>query len=203
MARKKRQLTPEENHLWQRLTKTVRPIDPRQSAGADGDLVPGPAEQPEAKTTSTKTTSARQHTRPRKSMVQRSVVGSTPSPVPRPQPVSEAGDPRQAKRVSRGRRQIDATLDLHGLTQEQAYVTLSRFLDQARMMGYATVLVITGKGAPEDMDQSSFSVSRGILRRRFLDWTDGPFRAHISSIRQSHQKHGGAGAFYVFLKRQS
>lgn len=119
----------------------------------------------------------------------------------RPQPVTEAGDPRQARRVSRGRRPIDATLDLHGLTQEQAFIALSRFIDQARAIGHETVLVITGKGPP-DADHSILDrPARGILRRRFIDWAEGPFRDHIAAIRQSHQKHGGAGAFYVFLKK--
>jgi len=194
---RKRKLTPDESRLWQRLTKSVRPMPPVRMPEVDEKAV----------TPSVQDTVSRQNgnSTPR-STVQRRVVTNKPSGQTHRQatrqPVNEAGDPRQTRHVSRGRRPIDATLDLHGLSQEQAFVALSRFLEQARAIGHATVLVITGKGAPDADAMPSYQVSRGILRRRFLDWADGPFREHISSISQSHQRHGGSGAFYVFLKKQ-
>lgn len=194
MARK-RKLTPDESRLWQRLTQSVRPMPPVRIPEVD-EKAAAPA---------VKDAISPQEASPR-STIQRRIVTNKPSGQTHRQavrqPVNEAGDPRQARHVSRGRRPIDATLDLHGLSQEQAFVALSRFLQQARAIGHATVLVITGKGAPDADTMPGYQVSRGILRRRFLDWADGPFREHISSISQSHQRHGGSGAFYVFLKKQ-
>lgn len=192
MARK-RKLTPDESRLWQRLTQSVRPMPPVRMPEID--------DRPAAPSASDDSDARRDEAAPR-SAVQRRVVTTKPSGQTHRQPVTQAGDPRQSRHVSRGRRPIDATLDLHGLSQEQAFVALSRFLEQARAIGHATVLVITGKGAPDADAKPGYQVSRGILRRRFLDWADGPFREHISSISQSHQRHGGSGAFYVFLKKR-
>ena len=198
MTRKQRPLTHDERQLWQRLARTVRPLTPS---------TPG-AEMLGDQDTDKPTTASRRTAGP--SMPRdHGATGASPSPTARrkspPPPVTQAGDPRQQRHVARGRRQIDATLDLHGMTQDQAFSALTRFLAQARAMGYATLLVITGKGVRTDGDEGvdfGFTASRGILRRRFLDWADGPFREHISSVAPSHQRHGGGGAFYVFLKKR-
>ena len=56
------------------------------------------------------------------------------------------------------------------------------------------MLVITGKGR----------AGEGVIRKRFLDWLNTPdVRDQVASYAQAHQRHGGGGAFYVFLKRQS
>ena len=117
--------------------------------------------------------------------------------------VVEGGDPRNSRHVSRGRREIDATIDLHGMTQDQAYVALQQFLMQAKVRKDRVLLVITGKGrSTKEEHVLSSGLSRGILRQRFLQWIDGPFRDHVARVSQAHQRHGGSGAFYVFLKGQ-
>jgi len=51
-------------------------------------------------------------------------------------------------------------------------------------------LVITGKGT-------------GILRESLPGWLDAPlFRGMISAFGAAAQKHGGAGAYYIMLKRK-
>src|SRR3712207_5692715 len=55
-------------------------------------------------------------------------------------------DRRSWLRLRRGLYPIDARLDLHGLTQEQAHAWLSSFLATARARGNRCVLVITGRG---------------------------------------------------------
>lgn len=72
-------------------------------------------------------------------------------------------------------------------------MALLAFVAFQRTQGARCVLVITGKG----------KAGEGVIRKRFLDWLNAPdVRAHVSSYAQAHQKHGGAGAFYVFLKRR-
>lgn len=107
-----------------------------------------------------------------------------------------------ARRVARGRMAIDATLDLHGYTQDNAKARLVHFVDFAVLRGNRVLLVITGKGRPEDEEYIPFGEApRGILRQRFLEWVEQPpLRDRLSSVRQSHQRHGGRGAFYLFLK---
>lgn len=96
------------------------------------------------------------------------------------------------KRVRRGRLEIGASLDLHGHTQESGRTALVRFLRIAQSRGDRTVIVITGVGRGGE----------GVLKRRFPEWiAERDIRVLVSGYAPAHRAHGGAGAFYVFLKR--
>jgi DNA-nicking Smr family endonuclease len=120
-------------------------------------------------------------------------------------PPPEPFDPRQAKRIARGRRDIDARLDLHGLRQQDAYTELRRFLAHAQAQGHRHVLIITGKGggaASEDARDFWTSEQRGVLRRLVPHWLCEPaMRLHVVSFTESALKHGGSGALYVTLRK--
>ncbi|MGF1553084.1 MAG: Smr/MutS family protein [Paracoccaceae bacterium] len=123
-----------------------------------------------------------------------------PRPVGRP----EAGlDRRTAERLRRGEREPDARLDLHGMTAERAHRALDRFLAQAVAGGGRVLLVITGKGGrahPEDAPW--LPPGRGVLRDAAPRWLrSGPHRGRILGIFEAHIRHGGAGAFYVYLRK--
>lgn len=123
----------------------------------------------------------------------RPLARAKPQPTTTKPPAMLAGDPKLDKRAARGRIAIDATLDLHGYNQAAAHLALFQFLARAKAHHQRCVLVITGKGAT--------STGSGILRRRFLEWIDErDFRDYISRVATAHQRHGGAGAFYIFLK---
>ena len=109
----------------------------------------------------------------------------------RPRPARPADRGRE-KRIRRGQAPIHARLDLHGHTQASAQATLLDFVIRERHAGARCVLVITGKGRSGE----------GVIRRRFRDWLESPqARQHVSGFATAHQKHGGDGAFYVFLRR--
>jgi DNA-nicking Smr family endonuclease len=96
------------------------------------------------------------------------------------------------KRVRRGKLEIGAKLDLHGHTQNSARTALARFLRSAQARGDRTVIVITGVGRGGE----------GILKRRFPEWiAERDVRHFVSGYAPAHRSHGGAGAFYVFIKR--
>jgi len=96
------------------------------------------------------------------------------------------------KRVRRGRVEIGATLDLHGHTQASARQVLFSFLQSAHARGERAVIVVTGVGRGGE----------GVLRRCLPDWLgERDVRGVISGYAQAHRSHGGAGAYYVFLKR--
>lgn len=89
---------------------------------------------------------------------------------------------------------IDATLDLHGHTLSSAYPALARFIQRAQRRGDRTVIVVTGVGRGGE----------GVLKRAFPDWLSvSEIRPLISGYAPAHRSHGGAGAFYVFIKRAS
>jgi DNA-nicking Smr family endonuclease len=103
-------------------------------------------------------------------------------------PANRAGE----KRVRRGKLDIGASLDLHGHTQDSGRAALGRFLRAASKRGERTVIVITGAGRGGE----------GVLKRALPEWlADSDLRALVSGFAQAHRSHGGAGAYYVFLKR--
>ena len=94
--------------------------------------------------------------------------------------------------MRRGKLPIAASFDLHGHTQASAARALPAFLERQQADGARCVLVITGKGRE----------GQGVLRRNFLLWLESPgARALVSGYAEAHPKHGGAGAFYVFLRK--
>lgn len=105
-------------------------------------------------------------------------------------------DRKTFDRFKKGQRQIEAVLDLHGMTQEKAHNALIRFIRSCYGAGKRNVLVITGKG------QRSGGV--GILKRLLPIWLEdtGTFGDCILSVLPAQPKDGGAGAFYVLLRRQ-
>jgi DNA-nicking Smr family endonuclease len=104
------------------------------------------------------------------------------------------------QRVARGQLEIDARLDLHGMTQKQAHTALLRFLTQAQAQDARLALVVTGKGAGSS---SSAASERGVLRRQVPLWLSLPeFRRFIVSFEQAHANHGGEGALYLHLRRR-
>lgn len=119
-----------------------------------------------------------------------SIKATTPPPRAKPTPPPQ--DRGNEKRVRRGKLEIDAKLDLHGHTQDTGRAALTRFLRAAQARGDRTVIVITGVGRGGE----------GILKRRLPEWlAEREVRALTSGFAPAHRAHGGAGAFYVFIKR--
>ena len=103
-------------------------------------------------------------------------------------------DRKTRNKLAKGRLPIEARIDLHGMTQDQAHRQLLRFLVDARRSGLRHVLIITGKGGRDGQP--------GILRLAVPSWLEQPsFRAHVSATEQAHIGHGGEGALYVKLRR--
>lgn len=114
-------------------------------------------------------------------------------------PEREPSPPRHLDRptldkLARGRLSIEARVDLHGMTQDEAYSLLFSFLHRAHASGLRYVLVITGKGSSSGGD--------GVLRRSVPGWLETPaFRMFVSSHEHAARHHGGSGAIYVRLRR--
>lgn len=103
-------------------------------------------------------------------------------------------DRKNAERLRKGRASVDATLDLHGMTQDQAQSALSGFIRRGFDMDWRVVVVVTGRG--------SRSGEPGVLRSRLPHWLNGAgLRPFVVGFTQAQPKDGGAGAFYVRLRR--
>ena len=120
-----------------------------------------------------------------------------PAPTPKPPPLM-ALDRRTRQRLARGAETIEARIDLHGMTQNEAHAALLRFLRRAQERGTKFALVITGKGGRA----GDFSGERGVLRRQVPLWLALPeFRPYVLGVEEAHIGHGGEGALYVRLRR--
>src|SRR5207244_1968895 len=103
---------------------------------------------------------------------------------------------RERSHLSRGRKEIDARLDLHGMTQTRAHRALFGFLQRAHHDGLTFVLIITGKG------KMGAESERGVLRRQVPQWLGLPeFRSLVVGFEEAHIGHGGEGALYVRVRR--
>lgn len=106
---------------------------------------------------------------------------------PRP-PADRGGE----KRVRRGKLEIDASLDLHGHTLLTGERAVMRFVQTAHALGHRTLIIVTGMGRGGE----------GVLKRALPEWLAArDVRALIAGYAQAHRSHGGAGAFYIFIKR--
>lgn len=111
-------------------------------------------------------------------------------------------DKKTFGRMNKGRLQPEARLDLHGMTLDRAHPALVRFVLSNHASGKRLVLVITGKGKSRD-DGGPIPVRFGVLRHQVPQWLAmPPLSGAVLQITQAHQKHGGSGAYYVYLRRQ-
>jgi DNA-nicking Smr family endonuclease len=110
-------------------------------------------------------------------------------------------DRRRFDKLRRGRLEPEARLDLHGMTSEHAHAALTGFILDAHARDLRLVLVITGKGRA---DETAFQPRRhGILRHSLPHWLAAPpLGSRILEVASAHQRHGGAGAYYVYLRRR-
>lgn len=100
------------------------------------------------------------------------------------------------RKIAKGRLEIQARIDLHGMRQHEAHDLLYGFLADAWHRGLRFVLVITGKG--------SSSGSEGILKQAVPQWFSKPlFRIYVSAYEDAVRHHGGQGALYVRLRKTS
>jgi DNA-nicking Smr family endonuclease len=142
MARRSpnRPLSEEERDLWRRTAKAFKPLDESRLKRLDDPAPPA-----------SKSDLMRQA-----APLKAGAVMRDPAPVKRKTPVDRGSE----KKVRRGRVEIEARIDLHGLTTKRARSDLLAFLKRARANGLRQVLVITGKGAG----------ARALDQRRFEPW---------------------------------
>jgi DNA-nicking Smr family endonuclease len=180
--RRKRGLSEEDRALWESVAKQVKPLRKRPRT------VKPPAVSPEAEAGA----AARPVASP-KAMPSARII---PPPRPEPPPLAPIGR-RERSQLSRGRKEIDARLDLHGMTQLRAHRMLLTFLQRAHSDGLTFVLVITGKGKVGGSE-----AERGVLRRQVPQWLGLPeFRSLVVGFEEAHIGHGGEGALYVRVRR--
>lgn len=197
MGRKRRELTPEEAELWRRVQRTAAPL--RRDAAASP---PEAAEAPPASGSAP----------PAADLSNLSIGGRAATEAPRHRthlPLSERLARQQVRmdskaygRMRRGKLAVEGRIDLHGLTLSEAHPRLVSFVTSSHAAGRRLVLVITGKGQDTE-GGDPVPMHRGILRRQVPHWlTSPPLGGIVLQIGEAHRRHGGSGAFYVYLRRK-
>ena len=122
------------------------------------------------------------------------------SPVSHSKPALQM-DHKAFTRLKRGKLRPEARIDLHGMTLQQAYPELIGFILKSHANGCRLVLVITGKGKP-GQGEDIIPRRTGVLRHKVPQWLRlAPVSSAILEVTPAHVKHGGGGAFYVYLRR--
>ena len=202
--RRPRHLSPEERALWDHVTRNDARLQPERKAEAPSEAAMPPVVPPVVP-----------------------AVGPA-TPLPRPVPrfvIGEKADHRRSDdlvpglaegmarmplrmdarafgRMAKGKLVPEGRIDLHGLTLAEAHPALREFILASHAAGRRLVLVITGKGKMRD-ELAPMPAREGVLRHQVPQWLMmAPLRPLILQIAPAHVRHGGAGAYYVYLRRQ-
>ncbi|MFV0384994.1 Smr/MutS family protein [Paracoccus sp. (in: a-proteobacteria)] len=207
MARRRRGLTPEEGELWSRIARTAKPMHP-----AGPQPVPRPLPEPLWPTAP----SGHRPTPPvsgpavsgpeidigrMAAMPPASRFAHAPTPAERLASVALRMDHKTHKRMTKGKLRPEARLDLHGMTLAAAHPELIAFILSCHAAGRRLVLVITGKGRG---DHGPLPTRPGALRHQVPVWLhQPPLAAVVQQVTAAHYRHGGEGAYYVYLRKRA
>ena len=93
-------------------------------------------------------------------------------------------------------------IELHGMRQQEAHGALLGFIARAHREGRSLVLVITGKGK-HGQDIGPIPQRMGVLRHQVPQWLRlPPLGQAVLQVSEAHLRHGGSGAYYVYLRRR-
>ncbi|MEL7231009.1 MAG: Smr/MutS family protein [Pseudomonadota bacterium] len=178
-----RKLTEQERRIWEAAARHVRRFEHAETPSAVvTDDLPKVEQRTKDKSGSQTTAKTPKGSEPTRTNQIKS----------RPQQPPTVQNRQNERRVRRGKQAISASFDLHGFTQDEAWRALPQFLLREQSRGSRCVIVITGKGRSGE----------GVLRRNFLHWIDThEARRLVSGYAPAHQRHGGGGAWYLYLRK--
>lgn len=171
----------DEKALWEMVTRGVQPLKSQKPVRVD---------------------KAAAKSKPVKQNIDNSVPYIAPPPIQIHKQEVEKGylqagdmshvDGSIAQKLKDGEYPIEARLDLHGKTQDEAFELLRYFVSTSYSMEKRCMLIITGKGVQ----------GQGVLREQFPKWlSHSGLREYILAYTQAIPQHGGDGAFYVLLRK--
>ncbi|WP_319637398.1 Smr/MutS family protein [Kangsaoukella pontilimi] len=194
-------MRPDEQELWSRIAKSANPMrSAKPDKGEPGKItLPGKAKPVPEKPRPEPIAPFR--------LGERASTALPPNDLSAPlgdrlaaQPV--AMDKKAHKRMSQGRLTPEGRIDLHGMTLDTAHGALTSFILSSQAAGKRLVLVITGKGRKVE-SYDPIPTRTGVLRHQLPHWLSlPPLSQAVLQVSEAHRKHGGSGAFYVYLRRR-
>jgi len=194
--RKPRQIRPEEMELWNKVVKHAEPMHPARPVHAMQEPKPFTTAKPALEKPS------------KKSFRVGETAPSRPAKHEFAPPIDEQVkqhaiqmDHKRFGQMKKGRLKPEARIDLHGMTLAQAHPALIGFVLESAAAERRLVLVITGKGKVR-AESGPIPERHGVLRHQVPHWLHSmPLRPYVLQIAEAHIKHGGQGAYYVYLRR--
>ncbi len=193
--RRPRHVSFVERALWDRVAERAKPLGPKQAEPAPD--VPKPAKTNRIAVPRDPLPDFR---------VGQVVSAARPHDIMRPLVDRLAAstvnmDNKSYGKMKRGKIKPEARIDLHGMTMVEAHPELVAFILGSQAIGRRLVLVITGKGKDRD-EGGPIPTRHGILRHQVPQWLAlSPLTQVILQVTPAHLKHGGHGAYYVYLRR--
>lgn len=202
MVRRSKPLSDEDKALWKKVADSTAPL---RSVQAEPKR-PKPKATRIAQPTAARPTPPPARSDPfrlgEKSGAVRKSEQSTPNSLAAAANRSLFMDRKTFGKMKKGQLSPEARLDLHGMNLARAQPVLTRFVMDAVASERRLILVITGKGKHRD-DGGPIPVRHGILRHQVPHWLQMmPLQPFILQVTPAHVKHGGHGAYYVYLRRR-
>ena len=97
------------------------------------------------------------------------------------------------------------SIDLHGYTLDEANKTIEDFINKAFSENINKLIIVTGKGLHSENEKDPYvSKELGILKYSVPEFINNnvSLMNMINEITDAKIEDGGAGAFYIFLKKK-
>ena len=96
-------------------------------------------------------------------------------------------------------------IDLHGFNLEQANTKIEKIINDSYQNGTFKIIVVTGKGLHSNVEKDPYvSKDLSILKYSVPEYikNNPELMKKIIEIKNAEIEDGGAGAFYIFLKKK-
>ena len=96
------------------------------------------------------------------------------------------------------------SIDLHGYTLDEANKTIEDFIIEAFSKNINKLIIVTGKGLHSENEKDPYvSKDLGILKYSVPEFisNNASLMSMINEITDAKIEDGGAGAFYIYLKK--
>lgn len=185
----RRRLRPEEVELWRKVTETTHRLYPERLLSELPKPKPKPVKLPISNLQAFEIGHKVKTSGPMHDILPAISERLRQSPL--------RMDQKTHKKLTRGKMKPEGKIDLHGMTLDQAHPALTSFILRGHRAGKRLVLVVTGKGRISEPYGR-----RGVLKQQVPQWLSlPPIASAVLQISEAHIKHGGSGAYYVYLKR--
>ncbi|WP_284165277.1 Smr/MutS family protein [Frigidibacter sp. SD6-1] len=194
---RRRHLSPEERELWNRIAASARALRPERPVPHD----PAPHPKVAPKAPPHRAPDLAPFVLGERALPRAATHNLSPAPHERLKAEPLRMDHKTFGRMARGKLAPEARLDLHGMTLSEAHAELVHFVLTSQAAGLRLLLVITGKGKAKD-SHGPVPDRIGALRHQVPHWLMlPPIGSHVLQVAPASLRHGGQGAYYVYLKR--